>query len=80
MKIQVKKLKPNARLPMRASKEAAGYDLFVCSDEPILIPPHETVKIPTGLSFALPENTFAAIFGRSGLATKLGLRPANCVG
>jgi dUTP pyrophosphatase len=28
----------------------------------------------------LPENTFGAIFARSGLATKKGLRPANCVG
>lgn len=26
------------------------------------------------------ENTFGAIFARSGLATKKGLRPANCVG
>ena len=28
----------------------------------------------------LPEGTFGAIFARSGLATKNGLRPANCVG
>ena len=27
----------------------------------------------------LPEGTFGAIFARSGLATKQGLRPANCV-
>ena len=34
----------------------------------------------TGLAFELPEGTFAGIFARSGLATKQGLRPANCVG
>ena len=28
----------------------------------------------------MPDGTFAAIFARSGLATKEGLRPANCVG
>ena len=28
----------------------------------------------------LPNGTFGAIFARSGLATKKGLRPANCVG
>ena len=28
----------------------------------------------------LPQGTFAAIFPRSGIATKRGLRPANCVG
>ena len=37
-------------------------------------------KIGTGIACALPENTFGAIFARSGLATKQGLRPANCVG
>ena len=28
----------------------------------------------------LPNGTFGAIFARSGLATKKGLRPANCTG
>ena len=28
----------------------------------------------------LPSHTFGAVFARSGLATKQGLRPANCVG
>ena len=46
----------------------------------IRIPPHSTRIIGTGLSFELPDNTFAAIFARSGLATKSGLAPANKVG
>ena len=29
---------------------------------------------------ALPEDTFGGIYARSGLATKKGLRPANCTG
>ena len=29
---------------------------------------------------AIPAGYFGAIFARSGLATKQGLRPANCVG
>ena len=33
-----------------------------------------------GLSFALPEGTFGAVVARSGLASKQGLRPANCLG
>ena len=36
--------------------------------------------IGTGLSLAVPEGWFGAIFARSGLASKQGLRPANCVG
>lgn len=80
MEIKVKKLKENATLPTRGSKYAAGYDLYACLDEPIEIKPHTTVKIGTGLSFELPNGTFAAIFARSGLATKMGLSPANKVG
>ena len=78
--IDVKKLKENATLPTRGSEYAAGYDLYAAIDETLVIGPHETQKVGTGLAFDLPNNTFAAIFARSGLATKEGLRPANCVG
>ena len=80
MKIQIKKLKDNAVIPTRGSMEAAGYDLYAAIDEPAIIPPHETVKIGTGLAIAVPQGYFGAIFARSGLAAKQGLRPANCVG
>ena len=36
--------------------------------------------IGTGLAFELPDGTFGAIYPRSGIASKRGLRPANCVG
>ena len=80
MKIRVKKLRPDAVLPAAGSRYAAGYDLCACLDAPVEIPPHATAKIGTGLSVAVPEGWFGAIFARSGLATKQGLRPANCVG
>ena len=78
IKIKVKKLNEKAILPTRGSDYAAGYDLYAL--EGAVIKAHETVKIGTGLAFELPNETFAAIFARSGLATKQGLRPANCVG
>ena len=80
MNIKYKKLTTTATTPTRGSEYAAGYDLYADNSEMIIIPPHETVKIGTGLSFELPENTFGAIFARSGLATKSGLAPANKVG
>ncbi len=80
MEIQVKKLRSGARLPTRGSAAAAGYDLYACLEESVVIPPHATVPVGTGLSMAFPEGWFAAIFARSGLASKKGLRPANCVG
>ena len=80
MNIKIKKLNNLAKMPSRGSSAAAGYDLYAAIEKPIHILPHSTVKIGTGLSFELPERTFAAIFARSGIATKQGLRPANCVG
>lgn len=44
------------------------------------IAPHETIKIPTGWAFQPPEGYAGFIYARSGLATKNGLRPANCLG
>ena len=81
MKVNIKKLKDTAIIPKRGSEQAAGYDLHAhISDGMVTINPHETIKIGTGLSMELPDGTFGAIFARSGLATKSGLRPANCVG
>lgn len=80
MKINVKRVSPLATLPTRGSSHAAGYDLHAALSEPLRIPPHATVTVDIGLQFELPEGTFAGIFARSGIATREGLRPANCVG
>lgn len=78
--IKIKKLRKEAIIPTKGSKYSAGYDLYACTQTPISINPHKTVKIGTGLAMELPDGFFAGIFARSGLATKDGLRPANCVG
>lgn len=86
MNINIKKLNDSAIIPTRGSEYAAGYDLYAgCADEKTLtetnvIKPYGTMKIHTGLAMEIPEGYFGAIFARSGMATKRGLRPANCVG
>ena len=80
MKIKIKKLRENAVLPRRGSSAAAGYDLYACLDGPVTIKAHETAMIGTGLSAAIPEGYFGAVVARSGLASREGLRPANCIG
>lgn len=80
MDIKFKKVNKLAKMPTRGSKYSAGYDLYACTDKDIIIMPHETVKIDTGIAIELPNGTFGAIYARSGLATKRGLRPSNCVG
>lgn len=78
--INIQLLNDLAKVPTRGSEYAAGYDLYAATDYAIDIAPHSTVKIGTGIAIELEQDTFGAIFARSGLATKKGLRPANCVG
>ena len=78
--VAVKKLRPNAQLPTYGSAFAAGADLYACLDTPVTIAPHETVLVPTGLSFEIPAGWAGMIHARSGLATKRHLAPANKVG
>lgn len=82
MEINFKKLNQYAHIPTRGSDYAAGYDLYVAHDKntKIVIQPHQTAKIGTGLAMSIPNVCFGAIFARSGIATKKGLRPGNCVG
>ena len=76
--IRVKKLKDNAILPTRGSAAAAGYDLYAA--EGAFIPAGKTVMVGTGLAMEIPNGFWGGVYARSGLATKQGLRPANCVG
>lgn len=80
MEIKIKRLSDTAKIPTRESSCAAGYDLYADIPEDITIKPHETMKINTGVAMEIPEGYFGGIAARSGLATKEGLRPANCYG
>lgn len=72
------KLRKEAKIPTQGSDKAAGFDLYACNGTYIC--PGQTKLIPTGLAIQPPEGFCAKIYARSGLATKKGLRPANCVG
>ncbi|MCR4998780.1 MAG: dUTP diphosphatase [Lachnospiraceae bacterium] len=80
MEMKIKKLTDTAKVPERGSDYAAGYDLFADLDAPVTIEPGETKMIGTGIAIAVPAGYFGGIFARSGLSSKEGLRPANCVG
>lgn len=80
MLINIKKLSDTAVVPESGSVSAAGYDLYADIKEEVQIQPNETAMIGTGLAMEIPEGYFGGIFARSGLASKEGLRPANCTG
>lgn len=77
----VKLLAENAVVPTMGSKNAAGLDLYAYIEEgDIIVEPFTTVKIKTGIAVEIPDGYFGGVYARSGLATKQGLRPSNCVG
>lgn len=78
--MKIKLLSNLATVPTRGSEYAAGYDLYAAIPETTIIPAHKTEKIPTDIAMEIPKGFAGLIMARSGLATKEGLRPANCVG
>lgn len=80
MEVKIKRLTDTAKIPTKGSEKAAGYDLYADIVQPVTLQPHKTYPIGTGIAITPPEGYFGAIVARSGLATKSGLRPANCIG
>lgn len=80
MEVKVKRLTDTATLPTRGSQGAAGYDLYADLEYPVMIRPNESGMIWSGISMEIPHGYFGAVYARSGLAMRQGLRPPNCVG
>ena len=78
--IKIKKLNENAIVPAYGTEFSAGADLYAVIDGSETIEPGQSKLIHTGLAFAIPEGLVGLVFGRSGLASKRGLAPANKVG
>ena len=81
LKVKVQKARPNAKLPTWGSTNAAGADLYACTEDLVVeIAPHETVMIPLGIKTEFTPGYAAMLYARSGLASKKSLAPANKVG
>jgi dUTP pyrophosphatase len=80
MQIRIKRLHPDAQLPVYAHgpEEDAGLDL--CAVEGALLLPHAPVAVPTGLALEIPPGYEAQIRPRSGLALKHALTLPNAPG
>ncbi len=70
--LKVKLLTPSAKMPTRGSAHAAGYDLYAASA--IRIDPGGRGLVSTGISIAIPVDSYARIAPRSGLAVKNGIQ------
>lgn len=80
MEIKIRRLTKTAKIPTRGSAFAAGYDIYADISQPLHVQPGQIVKIPTGIMMEIPHGYFGAVYARSGLAVREGLRPANCTG
>ncbi len=70
--VKVKRLKPDAVIPVKAHAHDAGLDLVAAED--VVIEPGETVIVPTGIALALPPGYEAQVRPRSGITVKTKLR------
>jgi len=79
--LRVLRLRPEARLPERASAAAAGLDLRACLPKgAVVVEPQAIVVVPTGLAVAIPPGFEGQIRPRSGLASRHGLTLPNAPG
>ncbi|KAM0951606.1 putative dUTP diphosphatase [Dioscorea sansibarensis] len=66
--LRIKKLSENAVMPSRASPLSAGYDLSSAVETKV--PARGKALVPTDISIAIPDGTYARIAPRSGLTWK----------
>ena len=82
--VKIKLVEPFATMPTKAHDTDACFDLYaptgVHKGDFFWVPAHSSVMIDLGFATEIPEGYFAAVFPRSGTASKKHLRNSNCVG
>lgn len=79
MNIDIKKIQPGAKMPIRANPSDAGADVFYCGDIDVTIHPGSSVVLGTGLQIATPDGFVTEVKNRSGMAAKKGLLVGACI-
>ena len=80
VKVLIKKLSPDVKLPSYKTSGASGMDLMAFIKSPITIKPKSSQLISTGLSMAFSEEYEIQIRPRSGLAAKNNISVLNTPG
>ena len=80
VKVLIKKLFPEVKLPSYKTSGASGMDLMAFIKSPITIKPKVSCLIPTGISMAFAEDYEIQIRPRSGLAAKNNISILNTPG
>ena len=80
VKVLIKKLSPEVKLPSYKTSGASGMDLMAFIKSSVTIKPKTSFLIPTGLLIAFSENFEVQIRPRSGLAAKNNISVLNTPG
>lgn len=78
MRVPFRRLRPEARVPIRAYIGDAGYDLAAA--EKVVLAPGERAVVSTGIAIAVPNGYAGLVLPRSGLATRFGVSLVNTPG
>ena len=78
MRLAVRRLDPDARLPARAHDGDAGLDLHALG--PFELAPGERAMVRTGVAVEIPEGHAGLVLPRSGLAHRHGIALVNAPG
>ena len=68
MQLKVKRIHPEAKLPVYGHPGDAGLDLFSVADRDIA--PGEVFAVPTGIQVAVPAGHVGLVWDKSGLSLK----------
>ena len=68
MKLFVKKMRDDARLPTRAHNDDAGIDLYSCGNH--TVESHHTRMIPVGIAMEIEEGYVGLIWDKSSIGSK----------
>ncbi len=68
MRLNVKKIRDDAILPVHAHHNDAGIDLFSCGEYSIT--PHATFSISTGIALEIPDGYVGLIWDKSSIGSK----------
>ena len=89
MYLKIYRIRPEAKLPVRAHQSDAGMDLFYCpngeqenqliKEEGFPISPKESKLVPTGIKAEVPYGHMLEIKNKSGIAYKRQLITGACV-
>jgi dUTP pyrophosphatase len=72
MKILIKKLKADAKMPTFAKKGDAGMDLYSAQD--VVLRPGQRISCRTGIAIKIPEGYVGLVWDKSGLSHKFGIK------